>query len=51
MGGAHGAHAEEEQEHTHASFLIEADPDATFGANQAATSPVIGAWSDEEDNR
>ncbi|MFD8499584.1 hypothetical protein [Amycolatopsis sp. NPDC059657] len=49
MGGAHAAHAEEEQEHTHASFLIEADPDATFGADQAATSPVIGAWSDEDD--
>ena len=47
--GAHGAHAEEEAEHTHASFLIEADPDEAFGANQATPPPVIGAWSEDED--
>jgi len=46
MAGAHGG--EEEQEHTHASFLIEPDPDDAFGANQATPPPVIGAWSDDE---
>lgn len=47
--GAHGAHAEQEEEHTHASFLIEADPDEAFGANQATPPPVIGAWTEDED--
>ncbi|WP_020664246.1 hypothetical protein [Amycolatopsis benzoatilytica] len=48
MGGAHGAAGEQEQEHTHASFLIEPDPDDAFGANEATPPPVIGAWSDDE---
>ncbi|WP_409467078.1 hypothetical protein [Amycolatopsis sp. GA6-003] len=49
MGGA-GAHGggEEDEEHTHASFLIEPDPDDAFGANQATPPPVIGAWSDDD---
>lgn len=45
--GAHGA-GEEDEEHTHASFLIEPDPDDAFGANQATPPPVIGAWSDDD---
>ena len=51
MGGMapHGAQGEQDEEHTHASFLIEADPDAAFGANQATPPPVIGAWSGEDD--
>lgn len=52
MGGGmapHGAQGEQDEEHTHASFLIEADPDAAFGANQATPPPVIGAWSEDED--
>ncbi|MDI5982642.1 hypothetical protein QDK53_41030, partial [Amycolatopsis magusensis] len=49
MGGAHGAQAQEEEEHTHASFLIEPDPDDAFGANEATPPPVIGAWTDDED--
>ena len=48
-GGAHGGGGEEDQEHTRASFLIEADPDAAFGANVSTAPPVIGAWDDEED--
>jgi hypothetical protein len=53
MGGMapHGAQAEQEEEHTHASFLIEADPDEAFGANQATPPPVIGAWSEDDENR
>jgi len=47
--GAHGAQAEQEEEHTHASFLIEADPDEAFGANQATPPPVIGAWTEDDD--
>jgi hypothetical protein len=51
MGGMapHGAQGEQDEEHTHASFLIEADPDEAFGANQATPPPVIGAWSEDED--
>ncbi len=45
--GAHGA-GEGDEEHTHASFLIEPDPDDAFGANQATPPPVIGAWSDDD---
>ncbi|MYW94961.1 hypothetical protein G3I59_31280, partial [Amycolatopsis rubida] len=45
--GAHGA-GEQDEEHTHASFLIEPDPDDAFGANQATPPPVIGAWSDDD---
>jgi hypothetical protein len=54
MGGGmapHGAQGEQDEEHTHASFLIEADPDAAFGANQATPPPVIGAWSEDDENR
>ncbi|MCR6481450.1 hypothetical protein M8542_01335 [Amycolatopsis sp. OK19-0408] len=54
MGGGmapHGAQGEQDEEHTHASFLIEADPDAAFGANQATPPPVIGAWSEDEEDR
>ncbi|TVT14087.1 hypothetical protein FNH05_37430, partial [Amycolatopsis rhizosphaerae] len=52
MGGMGGAHAqqEEDQEHNRASFLIEADPDEAFGANVATAPPVIGAWSDEDED-
>jgi hypothetical protein len=49
MGGAGGAHQQEDEQHTHASFLIDPDPDETFGANQATPPPVIGAWSDDEE--
>lgn len=49
MGGA-GAHGgEEDKEHTRASYLVEADPDEAFGANTATAPPVIGAWSDEDE--
>jgi hypothetical protein len=47
MGG--GAQQQEDEEHTHASFLIDPDPDETFGANEATPPPVIGAWSDDDD--
>lgn len=36
------------EEHGHASFLIEPDPDDIFGANQATAPPVIGEWVDDE---
>lgn len=49
MGGMHGGQGEEDKEHNRASFLIEADPDAAFGANMATPPPVIGAWDDDED--
>ncbi|MGK3200589.1 hypothetical protein [Amycolatopsis sp. MEPSY49] len=53
MGGMapQGAQGEQDEEHTHASFLIEADPDAAFGADQATPPPVIGAWSEDDENR
>jgi hypothetical protein len=53
MGGMapQGARPEQDEEHTHASFLIEADPDAAFGADQATPPPVIGAWSEDDENR
>ncbi|MFJ9781590.1 hypothetical protein ACIRSS_18530 [Amycolatopsis sp. NPDC101161] len=53
MGGMapHGAQGEQDEEHTHASFLIEADPDEAFGANQATPPPVIGAWSEDDEDR
>jgi uncharacterized protein YukE len=47
MGGG-GAQQQEDEEHTHASFLIDPDPDETFGANEATPPPVIGAWSEDE---
>ncbi|MEV6441178.1 hypothetical protein [Amycolatopsis sp. NPDC051716] len=53
MGGMapQGAQGERDDEHTHASFLIEADPDEAFGANQATPPPVIGAWSEDDEDR
>ncbi|WP_246257704.1 WXG100 family type VII secretion target [Amycolatopsis anabasis] len=48
--GAAGAQQQQEEEHTHASFLIEPDPDDAFGANQATPPPVIGAWTDDEED-
>jgi hypothetical protein len=53
MGGMapQGAQPEQDEEHTHASFLIEADPDEAFGANQATPPPVIGAWSEDDEAR
>ncbi|GAB3136331.1 hypothetical protein [Amycolatopsis sp. NPDC004378] len=53
MGGMapRGAQGEQDEEHTHASFLIEADPDEAFGANQATPPPVIGAWSEDDEDR
>ncbi|WUL72073.1 hypothetical protein OG943_33575 [Amycolatopsis sp. NBC_00345] len=50
MGGGMGGQGQQDEEHTHASFLIEPDPDDTFGANEATPPPVIGAWSDEDDD-
>ncbi|MDS0133677.1 MULTISPECIES: hypothetical protein [unclassified Amycolatopsis] len=52
MGGMapQGAQGEQDEEHTHASFLIEADPDEAFGANQATPPPVIG-WSGDDEDR
>ncbi|NIH86769.1 hypothetical protein [Amycolatopsis granulosa] len=47
--GAGGAHGAEDEEHTRASFLVEADPDEAFGATTATAPPVIGAWDDEDD--
>ncbi|MBK1785185.1 hypothetical protein JHE00_12700 [Prauserella sp. ASG 168] len=47
--GAGGARQEEEKEHTHASFLIDPDPDETFGATQATPPPVLGAWGSDDD--
>ncbi|MEV5720352.1 hypothetical protein AB0L41_41265 [Amycolatopsis mediterranei] len=53
MGGMapQSAQGEQDAEHTHASFLIEADPDEAFGANQATPPPVIGAWSEDDEDR
>lgn len=49
MGGAGQGQAQQEEERTHASFLIEADPDEAFGATEATPPPVIGAWADDEE--
>jgi hypothetical protein len=49
MGMGAGASQGEDEEHTHASFLIDPDPDETFGANEATPPPVIGAWSQDDD--
>lgn len=49
--GAAGRTVENEQEHTHASFLIEPDPDDTFGAAGVAAPPVLGAWSPDDEER
>ncbi|MFD2490034.1 WXG100 family type VII secretion target [Amycolatopsis jiangsuensis] len=48
--GAHGGQGSEDEEHTHASFLIEPDPDDAFGASEATPPPVIGAWSEDEED-
>jgi hypothetical protein len=48
MDGMHGGEREEDKEHNRAPFLIEADPDAAFGANMATPPPVIGTWDDED---
>ncbi|MFC4003963.1 hypothetical protein ACFS2C_09370 [Prauserella oleivorans] len=50
MGAAAGQR-DEDKEHTHASFLIEADPDETFGATQATPPPVLGAWGPDDEER
>jgi hypothetical protein len=46
-GAAGGARRQEDEEHAPASFLIDPDPDETFGANQATPPPVIGAWAED----
>lgn len=48
--GAAGGQQGQEEEHTHASFLIEPDPDDAFGANEATPPPVIGAWFDDDED-
>lgn len=40
--GAAAGSAQEDEEHTHNSFLIEPDPDELFGAGEATAPPVIG---------
>lgn len=47
--GAAAGNGQGEEEHTHASFLIEADPDEVFGANQATAPPVLGAWGPDDE--
>lgn len=49
--GAPAAGSEEEKERTHASFLIEPDPDDTFGATESAAPPVLGAWGPDDEER
>lgn len=49
--GAGATGGDEEKEHTHASFLIEPDPDATFGATESAAPPVLGAWGPDDEER
>ncbi|MFI7672265.1 WXG100 family type VII secretion target [Actinophytocola sp. NPDC049390] len=54
-GGAGGfgmaspsARREEDEEHTRPEYLVEPDPNEIFGADQRASSPVIGAaWKPE----
>ncbi|ASR38370.1 hypothetical protein BAY61_28965 [Prauserella marina] len=48
VGGA-GARQDEEQEHTHASFLIDPATDDTSGAAVATPPPVLGAWGPDDD--
>jgi hypothetical protein len=39
---------EEDEEHTRPDYLIEPDPDALFGSDERASSPVIGeTWAPE----
>ncbi|MFC7618328.1 hypothetical protein ACFQV2_38135 [Actinokineospora soli] len=44
MGAGAGARGQggEDEEHTRASFLVEDDPEALFGTDQATAPPVIG---------
>lgn len=49
--GAGAGRQEEDKEHKHASFLIEPDPDDTFGATEAAAPPVLGAWGPDDEGR
>lgn len=41
-GGGAGSRKEEDEEHDRPSYLIEADPDATFGTDEITAPPVIG---------
>ncbi|WP_433264986.1 hypothetical protein ACQPZF_36665 [Actinosynnema sp. CS-041913] len=43
--GPGGARGEEDIEHQTPSYLVEADPDEVFGANETTAPPVIGDWS------
>ncbi|NIJ10086.1 uncharacterized protein YukE [Saccharomonospora amisosensis] len=49
--GAAGGGTDDEKEHTHASFLIEPDPDDTFGATESTAPPVLGAWGPDDEGR
>lgn len=40
--GAHKGEGDEDEEHTRASFLVEPDPDSTFGTDELTAPPVIG---------
>ena len=41
-GGGAGGRKEEDDEHERPSYLVEADPDATFGTDEVTAPPVIG---------
>ncbi|GAA3678604.1 hypothetical protein GCM10022267_76720 [Lentzea roselyniae] len=45
-GGAKGK-GEEDLERTTPSYLLEPDPDETFGSDEMVAPPVIGDWSDQ----
>jgi len=40
--GGHKGEGSEDEEHTRASFLVEPDPDSTFGTDEMTAPPVIG---------
>jgi hypothetical protein len=40
--GAHKGEGDEDEEHQRASFLVEPDPDSTFGTDELTAPPVIG---------
>jgi hypothetical protein len=49
MGGAGGRRQDEEDdEHERPSFLVEGDPDATFGSDQLSAPPVIGGGDEQQ---
>jgi hypothetical protein len=50
MGGAGGRRRDEEddEQHERPSFLVEGDPDATFGSDQLSAPSVIGRGDDEQ---